>query len=140
MMENWLHRGAQWLVASERVAKKAKAVPAAAPASPRSEVSTTEVEAAPLTSAAGPVTGTLKPIVPRPVSPLRSNPTSDSQGAVLTIGQSVSTTSPQFVVAGLPPGVHSFTLQVTDNLGASSAPVSIEVVVNPAVSEQSGPK
>jgi|SRR5580658_1555342 hypothetical protein len=136
MMENWLHRGAQWLVASERVAKKAKAAPSAAPTGPPSEVPTTEVEAAPLSSAPGPVVGTLKPTVPPPVSPLRSDPrTSDSQGAALTIGQSVSTTSPQFVVAGLPPGVHSFTLQVTDNLGASSAPVSIEVVVNPAVSK-----
>jgi hypothetical protein len=121
-MASWLQRGVQWLTPSRGGAKTAKAAPSASPAGDPWQAAATEM--------AAPGPGLSAPAVPV---------TDGCEGVILEMGQPVFTKTPQLVIAGLPPGVHTFTLEVTDNLGACSGPVSIQVQVNPAASDHSGP-
>ncbi len=133
-MGSWFQRGVQWATQLGSKASTVTPSPSAEPAARPIEFSPAEAEAAPRARALTAVVNAPQPVVPQPVSSNPSVPVaSQPQAVVLAPGQPISTTTPELLVAALPPGVYTFSLHVTDDLGATSAPVNVNVQVNAAV-------
>ncbi len=55
--------------------------------------------------------------------------TAPASPVAMVPGQPITVTDPQLTIQGMQPGTYTFELVVTDDLGASSAPVRITVQV-----------
>jgi hypothetical protein len=82
----------------------------------------------------------LKPEVPIGVIPIKGpilgpiKPPSESGSVTLTVGEPVATTEPDLVIAGFTtPGIYTFSLTVTDDLGGVSEAATLQMNIQDVV-------